>query len=267
MFARKLRIDSSRPAGRGAARLRLSISRSLRVVLYFSNIKNHDWPFRRSHEEIGISDLIRLDKRIFSDRRQQVNDRVVRAAIVLKEIVKISDKGIPQDLLTKATCVAVIPGMKKGGFIFGGNYGRGLMSCRTEQRGWPLERAVHVVSSGRKFRASNRGSIRRSDPCHFESFRTGKHAQHQVHAGRGRLCSRRPGRQNGVGRNRRFDVRGDSGLLPYARPVCRYDCQGGVIRPDKDANQILYGKKIEPGKSCSSRRRTSQKMPRYSWMS
>jgi lipid-binding SYLF domain-containing protein len=59
-------------------------------------------------------------------------DRVVRAAIVLKEIMEAPDGGIPQDLIDKSVCVAVIPSMKKGGFIFGANYGRGLMSCRTE---------------------------------------------------------------------------------------------------------------------------------------
>jgi len=42
------------------------------------------------------------------------------------------DGGIPQDLIDKSVCVAVIPSMKRGGFIFGANYGRGLMSCRIE---------------------------------------------------------------------------------------------------------------------------------------
>ena len=43
----------------------------------------------------------------------------------------IREKGIPQDLLNKCTCVAVIPSLKKGGFIFGGAYGKGVISCRT----------------------------------------------------------------------------------------------------------------------------------------
>ena len=59
-------------------------------------------------------------------------DRALRAASALKEIMEAPDGGIPQDLIDKSVCVAVIPGMKKGGFIFGANYGRGLMSCRTE---------------------------------------------------------------------------------------------------------------------------------------
>ena len=59
-------------------------------------------------------------------------DRVVRATLALKEIMDAPDGGIPQDLIDKSVCVAVIPSMKKGGFIFGANYGRGLMSCRIE---------------------------------------------------------------------------------------------------------------------------------------
>lgn len=67
----------------------------------------------------------------------EVEDRVVRGAAVLKEIMDAPDGGIPQDLLDKSVCVAVIPGMKKGGFIFGANYGRGLMSCRIDNGNGP----------------------------------------------------------------------------------------------------------------------------------
>ncbi|MDR0843171.1 MAG: lipid-binding SYLF domain-containing protein [Acidobacteriota bacterium] len=67
----------------------------------------------------------------------EVEDRIVRGAVVLKEIFEAPDSGIPQDLIDKSVCVVVIPGMKKGGFIFGGNYGRGLMSCRTDIGGGP----------------------------------------------------------------------------------------------------------------------------------
>ena len=56
----------------------------------------------------------------------------MRASIVLKEIMDAPDFGIPQELIDKSACVAVIPSMKKGGFIFGANYGRGLMSCRID---------------------------------------------------------------------------------------------------------------------------------------
>jgi lipid-binding SYLF domain-containing protein len=65
----------------------------------------------------------------------KASDRVQAAADVLNEIQSAPDSGIPQEILSKAECVAVIPSMLKGGFIVGGKYGRGLASCRTP-KGW-----------------------------------------------------------------------------------------------------------------------------------
>jgi SH3 domain-containing YSC84-like protein 1 len=65
----------------------------------------------------------------------KVVDRVQAAADVLNEIQAAPDKGIPEQILSHAECVAVVPSMLKGGFIFGAKYGRGLASCRTP-KGW-----------------------------------------------------------------------------------------------------------------------------------
>lgn len=65
----------------------------------------------------------------------KVTDRVQAAADVLNEIQGAPDKGIPQRILSSSECVAVVPSMLKGGFIFGAKYGRGLASCRTP-KGW-----------------------------------------------------------------------------------------------------------------------------------
>src|SRR5262245_30133688 len=56
--------------------------------------------------------------------------RIQEAAQVLKEIHAVPDKDIPQELWNKASCVLVVPGLKKAAFVFGGEYGKGLMSCR-----------------------------------------------------------------------------------------------------------------------------------------
>src|ERR1700723_3038097 len=61
--------------------------------------------------------------------------RVDAAATVLDEIMRTPDKGIPEELLDSAKCVAVIPSMVKIGFIFGGRHGRELATCRTSS-GW-----------------------------------------------------------------------------------------------------------------------------------
>jgi lipid-binding SYLF domain-containing protein len=65
----------------------------------------------------------------------KANDRVQTAADVLNEIQAAPDKGIPQKILGSSECVAVVPSMLKGGFIFGAKYGRGIASCRTP-KGW-----------------------------------------------------------------------------------------------------------------------------------
>src|SRR6266540_2596989 len=66
--------------------------------------------------------------------REQIDEHHVRrirdAATVLKEIHTVPDKDIPRDLWDKAECVIVVPGLKKAAFVFGGEYGKGLMSCR-----------------------------------------------------------------------------------------------------------------------------------------
>src|SRR5215469_3290944 len=62
-------------------------------------------------------------------------DRVKSAAAVLDEIQSAPDTGIPAEVLGSAECVAVVPSMLKGGFVFGARYGRGVASCRTP-KGW-----------------------------------------------------------------------------------------------------------------------------------
>src|ERR671937_2390619 len=57
--------------------------------------------------------------------------RLHNATAVLTELRSTPDKGIPEDLWNKAECVAVIPSVKKAAFIIGGEYGKGVMSCRT----------------------------------------------------------------------------------------------------------------------------------------
>jgi SH3 domain-containing YSC84-like protein 1 len=73
-------------------------------------------------------------------------DRVQAAADVLNDIQGAPDKGIPEEVLGSAECVAVVPSLLKGGFIVGAKYGRGLASCRTPN-GWSAP-AFFVVTGG-----------------------------------------------------------------------------------------------------------------------
>jgi SH3 domain-containing YSC84-like protein 1 len=79
-------------------------------------------------------------------KESRASDRVQAAADVLNEIQSAPDSGIPQDILGRAECVAVVPSMLKGGFIVGAKYGRGLASCRNP-KGWSSP-AFFTVTGG-----------------------------------------------------------------------------------------------------------------------
>lgn len=68
-------------------------------------------------------------------RRADELKRVEAAGRVMDEIMAAPDKGIPNNILSDAECVAVVPSLLKGGFIVGGAYGRGVATCRTD-KGW-----------------------------------------------------------------------------------------------------------------------------------
>src|SRR5246500_967193 len=71
------------------------------------------------------------DKKDISDEMRRMDS----AATVLNEIMGTPDKGIPQEVMESAKCVAVVPSMLKGGFVVGANYGKGVATCRTST-GW-----------------------------------------------------------------------------------------------------------------------------------
>lgn len=79
-------------------------------------------------------------------KESKASDRAQAAAEVLNEIQSAPDKGIPQEVLGSAQCVAVVPSMLKGGFMVGAKYGRGLASCRTA-KGWSAP-AFFIVEGG-----------------------------------------------------------------------------------------------------------------------
>jgi SH3 domain-containing YSC84-like protein 1 len=67
--------------------------------------------------------------------REDLQDRVDAAKVVLDQIMGANDRTIPANILKSATCVAVVPGMIKGAFLVGAQYGQGIVTCRTGH-GW-----------------------------------------------------------------------------------------------------------------------------------
>lgn len=71
----------------------------------------------------------------FAATKEDLQARIDAAKNVMDQIMAANDASIPMNILQQATCVAVIPGLVKGAFIFGGQYGQGVVTCRTGH-GW-----------------------------------------------------------------------------------------------------------------------------------
>jgi SH3 domain-containing YSC84-like protein 1 len=78
--------------------------------------------------------------------RESSTDRLDKAGAVLHEIMAAPDNGIPEEVLEHAKCIAVVPHMIKGGFVFGAQNGRGVATCRTSD-GWSAP-AFFAITGG-----------------------------------------------------------------------------------------------------------------------
>jgi len=169
--------------------------------------------------------------------------RLEESAAVLSEIMGTPDKGIPQDLLDKAHCVAVVPGLKKGAFVVGAQYGRGFLTCRSTAGGWSAPAAIKVEggSVGFQIGGSETDVVmlvmnkRAVDKLLSSKFTLG--AEGQVAAGPvGRTSSAET------------DAKMSAEILSWSRSrglFAGISLKGATLRPDVDENQELYGKKIE----------------------
>ena len=82
-----------------------------------------------------LSSDLRADDDTKAEANTKASGRVEAAGTVLDEIQAAPDNRIPEEVLGSAECVAVVPSLLNGGFVFGGRYGRGVASCRTP-KGW-----------------------------------------------------------------------------------------------------------------------------------
>jgi lipid-binding SYLF domain-containing protein len=82
----------------------------------------------------------------FAETREDVQNRLDNAALVLHQIMGAPDRGIPEEVLDHAQCVAVVPHMIKAGLVFGGENGKGIATCRTAN-GWSAP-AFFAITGG-----------------------------------------------------------------------------------------------------------------------
>src|SRR5262249_60515319 len=85
----------------------------------------------------------------WADSGEKERDRITASANVVKDIFNAPDKGVPLSVLDGTKCVIVIPDLKKAAFIIGGDYGRGVMTCRTWAKfKGPLRSPVLMAAGG-----------------------------------------------------------------------------------------------------------------------
>jgi lipid-binding SYLF domain-containing protein len=176
-----------------------------------------------------------------ADREIKVEDRLDASAETLTEMMKASDKGIPHDLLDKARCVVVVPGMKKAGFIIAAKYGRGFAVCRRQGGvGWSAPAAMRVEggSVGFQIGASetdivllvmNEGGMKH---LLSDKFTIGGDAT---------------GAAGPIGREltAQTDATLKTEMLSYSRAhglFAGIALDGATLRPDADANRELYAR-------------------------
>jgi SH3 domain-containing YSC84-like protein 1 len=170
-------------------------------------------------------------------------NRLDEAAAVLSEVMAMSDRGIPQELLEHAHCIAIAPDLKTAAFIFGGKYGKGYLSCRSKSgTGWSAPGTVRIEGGSFGFQIGGSSTdlimlvmnARGADKLLSSKFTLG--AEGSIAAGP-------------VGRTAtaQTDAQMHADILSWSRSQGLFagvSLQGATLRQDLDDNARLYGKKL-----------------------
>jgi lipid-binding SYLF domain-containing protein len=169
-------------------------------------------------------------------------ERMKDATQVFSEIMATPDKGIPEDLLEKAHCIVIVPGLKQAAFGIGGKFGRGYAICRREHAGWGAPAAIRVEggSFGFQIGASSTDVImlvmneRGMRRLMEDKFTLG---------GEATVAAGPVGRSTAAN----TDVQLSAEILSWSRSKGLFAgvaLQGATLRGDEDVNQELYGTKL-----------------------
>jgi lipid-binding SYLF domain-containing protein len=167
--------------------------------------------------------------------------RLKQSADVLREVMGIKEKAIPQDLLDKAECAVIVPGMKKGAFVVGGKFGRGFITCRQDDKvGWKSPAAVRIEGGSLGFQIGgaemdvillvmNKRGVERLLSSKFTM------------GGEASVAAGPVGRDTSA----QTDGKLTAEILSYSRQrgvFAGISLQGASLREDIDANRSMYGK-------------------------
>jgi lipid-binding SYLF domain-containing protein len=178
---------------------------------------------------------------VASDREDDVK-RTHKAAQVFKEIMNTPDQGIPQELLESVKCIAIIPGDVKFAFIFGGNYGRGLATCRTGH-GWsaPMFVAIEGGSVGYQIGGSSTDLV---------ILFMNDHALQSLLSDKFKIGADASVAAGPVGRHAAADtdVKLKAEILSYSRAkgvFAGVSLDGAVVQADKSGDEAMYGEHVD----------------------
>ena len=182
----------------------------------------------------------------FAADMAKLDQRVDAAHDVLHELMDTPDKGIPEGIAAKATCVAVIPGYKKGAFIVGGQYGQGVVSCRTGH-GWSAPAFIQLTGASFGFQAGGQSTDLVLIAMNHDGFQRLLHDK--VKLGGDVAVAAGP-----VGRNSQASTTelANAAILTYSRSKGLFagiDLTGDVVNQNQNDTTEYYG-----GSSCLMRR-------------
>src|SRR5215510_14197744 len=175
-------------------------------------------------------------------KRSEEADRAAEAAKVLTEIMNIPENSIPEELMARAHGIAVIPHVVKGAFGIGGQWGKGLMSQRSEDGRWSPPAFIEIGGGSFGLQIGVQASdvvLVFTDESGIKGLLKGK-----VKIGADASATAGPvGRKAEVG----TDILLRSGIFAYSRSKGLFagiSLDGSVISIDDDANERIYGKKV-----------------------
>jgi SH3 domain-containing YSC84-like protein 1 len=174
--------------------------------------------------------------------KAEARQRALKASSAFREIMSAPDQSIPQELIDRAQCVAVFPSVKKGGFIIGGHYGKGLISCRRSEGSWGAP--AYFTIGGGSFGLQIGGQAVDLVLLIMNESGIDGLLQDRFEIGAGAAASAGP-----VGRNAHVstDILLKSQIISYSRSrglFAGLELKGAVITQDSEANKVIYNQEF-----------------------
>jgi lipid-binding SYLF domain-containing protein len=173
--------------------------------------------------------------------RESSTDRLDNAAKVLHEIMATPDNGIPEEVLEHAKCVAVVPHMIKGGFVFGAQNGRGVATCRTAE-GWSAPAFFSITGGSWGLQIGLEG-------VDLVMIIQNEKGMQQLLASKFQLGADASAAAGPVGRHASAETNWklETEILTYSRAKGAFaglTLNGASVRRDDDSMQAIYGRNV-----------------------